>query len=206
MTIPEGKTGGIGCAGGSASVSGIQGSGALRTSGKVAVADVSGFAGVEVLDGALSLTALPASLTLGKAVLNYIGTSASSASEITLQSRSGNAAVIDSESDIDLTGRLLVSSGAFVKRDALVGGAGHDHVEFRVRFLYLCGKALGYVQRICLFMEFPVLADGPGIVSAVPRVYHHGRQTQAILCESMSAAHQGQQYANCSFQKKSVNL
>lgn len=118
VTIPEGKTGGIGCAGGSASVSGIQGSGALRTSGKVAVADVSGFAGVEVLDGVLSLTALPASLTLGKSVLNYMGPSASYASEITVQPRSGNAAVINSANDIDLTGRLNVGSGAFIKRGA----------------------------------------------------------------------------------------
>jgi len=99
-------------------VSGIQGTGALRSSGRVNVADVGNFSGVEAMDGTLSLATLPLSLTLNKAVLAYTGAAGTSAMSALLQPRSGNASVIRTDVNLELTGRLNVDSGAFVKQGA----------------------------------------------------------------------------------------
>ncbi|MBR1587999.1 MAG: autotransporter-associated beta strand repeat-containing protein [Kiritimatiellae bacterium] len=96
----------------------VSGAGTLRVSGNVTFGDTSGLAGLAVDSGRITLNEIVNDLEIGRGTLYYNGPDATSGHALTLAAGSKNAAIVQNDHNLTLTGDVSCISGAFVKRGA----------------------------------------------------------------------------------------
>ena len=94
----------------------VSGAGTLQTDGRVSVGDASGLTGIVVGRGRLTLAAITSDLTLEQGTLYYTGPDATSGYALTVLAGNQNAAIVQTDHDLTLTGNVSCVTGALVKR------------------------------------------------------------------------------------------
>ena len=96
----------------------VSGAGTLQTEGRVSVGDASGLTGISIGSGRLTLAAITSDLSMGQGTLYYTGPDATSGYALTILAGSKNAAIVQTDHDLTLTGNVSCVTGALVKRGA----------------------------------------------------------------------------------------
>ena len=96
----------------------VSGTGTLRVSGNVTFGDTSGLAALAVDSGRLTLANIVNDIVIGKGTLHYTGPDAMCGHSLTFAAGNKNAAIVQNDNSLTLTGDVSCTSGAFVKRGA----------------------------------------------------------------------------------------